>query len=524
MKTIVLLLIAATLEAHPIAFTNVNVIPMTGDQVLRDQVVIVDGERIVAIGAAGEVRIPDDAQRIDGEGGFLVPGLIDLHVHLHQSDELISYVAAGVTTVFNLAGDPGVFAYRRAPLGPRVFTTGEQIVDVQSAEQARAVVAADAAAGYDAIKIYDKISIEALGALIDEAHKRGMLAVGHIPRNLRWQDMLAARPDAIAHAEEFLYSPVGEGDDARIVSGMKEGGISLITTLIAYDDIGRQAADLETMLARGENAYLDPAVRRMWDRRHNVYVRTMPAKRVPKLRRLLAFQKTLIGQLHAASVPILLGTDAGGPPFDVGGFSAIQELRELVSAGLTPYAAMRAATAEAARFLRRASELGTIERGKIADLVLLRGNPLADIDNADVRAGVMLRGRWLDNAALHAELDRVARINRAEEPVVRAMERGAAAVLAAMKTHPVRQLTLNELAYQLLRVDDKPADAVTVFRANVARHPESWEAWDSLADGLEGDHKKNEAETARRRSKRLRDTEMTGAPPAGGPGPRRRLP
>ena len=482
----VLLLAAATLEARPIAFTNVNVVPMTGDAVLRKQVVIVDGDRIAAVGPEETTAIPADAQRIDGEGGFLVPGLIDLHVHLTQPDDLALYAANGVTTVLNLSGDAGILELRtttRARIAPRILTSGPQLVDVQTAERARAIVDEEAAAGYDGIKIYDKISREALFALTAEAKAKGLLAVGHIPRNLTWQDMLAAKPDAIAHAEEFLYSPVLEGDEARIAAGMKSGGISLITTLIMYDTIGRQAADLESVLARGELAYVNPAIRRMWQRPRNHYARDFKAARVPRLRGLLGFQKTLIKTLAGAGVPILLGTDAGSP-IVVGGFSALDELRELVSAGLTPYAALRAATSDAAHFLRKDAELGTIEAGKSADFILLRGNPLNDIENVALRGGVMLRGRWLGDAALHAELDRIARVNRAEEPVVRAMERGADAVLAALKTTPVREATLNELAYQLLRAENKPAEALQLFRANAALLPRSWQARDSLAEGL----------------------------------------
>src|SRR5258708_4525950 len=314
-RLLFLLLSAATLEARPIAFTNVNVIPMTTDAVLMKQVVIVDDGRIVALGKEGEVVIPSDAQCIDGEGGYLLPGLADLHVHITQPDDLSLYVANGVTTVFNLSGDEGILALRKsARLMPRLFTTGNQLVGVPTATAAKQVVDEEAAAGYDGIKIYNDVSIDALGALVAEAHAKGMLAVGHIPRNLLWQDMLAARPDAIAHAEEFLYSPVLDGDDAKIVAGMKEGGIALITTLITYDMIGRQVGDLETQLDRGESRYVNPAIRRMWDRAHNHYVHDFKPSRVPNFRRLLRFQKQLIKELDEGGVPILLGTDAGGVP------------------------------------------------------------------------------------------------------------------------------------------------------------------------------------------------------------------
>jgi hypothetical protein len=206
-------LLAVPLLARPIVFINVNVIAMTSDSVVANQVVVVDDGKIVAVGKDGEVTIPDGARRIDGEHGYLIPGLIDLHVHINQPDDASLYVANGVTTVLNLAGDLGIMDLRGAiargdRLGPRLFTAGPQIIGVDTAAEARRIVRENARDRYDAIKIYDRISVEALHALVEEAHRSGLLAVGHVPRNLRWQDMLEARPDAIAHAEEFLYSPV----------------------------------------------------------------------------------------------------------------------------------------------------------------------------------------------------------------------------------------------------------------------------------------------------------------------------
>lgn len=512
LSNLFLFFIALPLSARSIVFTNVNVIPMTSNTVLANQVVVVDDGKIVAIGKDGEVTIPDGARRIDGEHGYLIPGLIDLHVHINQPDDASLYVVNGVTTVLNLAGDLGIIELRGAiargdRLGPRLFTAGPQLIGVDKADEARKIVQENARDRYDAIKIYDRISIEALHALIDEAHRSGLLAVGHVPRNLRWQDMLEARPDAIAHAEEFLYSPVVDGDDEKIVAGMKAGGISLITTLITYDTIGREAGDLDSLFTRGELRYVSPVVRREWMRPRNRYTASFTSARVPNFRRLLTFQKRLIARLSKGGVPILLGTDAGASmPFVVAGFSALDELRELVSSGLTPYQALRSATIDAAHFLRKDSEFGTIEVGKNGDLVLLRGNPLDEIENADLRAGVMLRGRWLGQDALHEELARVAAACHAEEAMMQALDSGGVdAAVAEAKRGALRESSINELAYQLLKMDDDPAGAVKVFHANVEMHPESWQAWDSLADGLEGADNKEEAKRSQERARQLRE-------------------
>src|SRR5207253_7197749 len=120
--------------------------------------------------------------------------------------------------------------------------------------------------------------------------------------------------------------------------------------------------------------YVNPAIRRAWSRSFNHYARDFKPSRVPNFRRLLAFQKSLLKELRAGGVTVLTGTDGGGVPFVSAGFSEIDELRELVSAGFTPYEALRAATVDAAIFLRAADRFGTIERGKSADFILARAN------------------------------------------------------------------------------------------------------------------------------------------------------
>lgn len=358
-----------------IAITNVHVIPMTENRVLRNQVVVVDEGRIVAVGPAATTAIPADATRIDGQGGFLIPGLIDLHAHLGQagSPHYTGYAAHGVTTIL-LAGDGAAgLALRdgKDESAPNVVACGPSITGVATAADAERVVAEQKAAGYDCVKIYDDIAAEALPVLVDAARNRGMLSVAHIPRNLTWQQMLAAKPDAIAHLEEFLYSPVGVGDDYVIAGQLVQHDIAVISTLTTYDRIARHVAA-------------------------NKPYQSIRIEQVPNMRRLLAFQKSLAKTLHGAGGQLLAGTDAGGPPFVLPGLSMADELRQLVSAGLTPYEALRAATANAAKFLHR-PDLGTIAAGNVADLVLLRGNPLADIDNIDLRAGVMVRGKWLSS-------------------------------------------------------------------------------------------------------------------------------
>lgn len=472
---------AAALLLATTVFVNVNVVTMQDDQVLRDHVVVVDGAKIVAVAPKGQLAIPAGATVIDGEGGLLVPGLIDVHTHVQFPGDLSLYLANGVTTVANLGGDWTHLALRKNASAPRVVTCGPSISGVHDVAAAVKLVNEQADAGYDCIKPYDDLSAEALQAMVDTARKRGLVSIGHIPRNLTWQQVLAIAPDAIAHAEEFLYSPVDEGDDARIVEGMKNRNISLATTLVTYDAIGRQVADYDAMWDMPGVQYVAPVERREWQRPRNHYLKNIAAARVPNLRRLLGFQRGLVKQLRDGGVRILLGTDAGGPAFVVPGFSAIDELRQLVASGLTPYQALRAATSDSAAFLR--IDAGTIEPGKSADLLLLRGNPLTNIDNIALRAGVMTRGRWLDQKALRALLDDVLRANHAEEDFLRVFDED---IERALRATNVREMSLHELGYQLWKIENRRDDALKVFRANAALHPESRLAKEALEE-LMGD-------------------------------------
>lgn len=357
-----------------VAITNVHVVPMNEDRVLRNHVVVVDEGRIVSVGPAATTAIPAGATRVDGQGGFLMPGLIDLHAHLGEgqagSPHYTGYAEHGVTTILVAGDGEAGLALRdsESETAPSVVACGPSITGVATAADAERIVAEQKGAGYDCVKIYNDIDGAALPALVDAARKQEMLSIAHIPRNLTWQQMLAAKPDAIAHLEEFLYSPVDVGDDYIIAGQLVQRDIAVISTLTTYDRITRHVAA-------------------------NKPYQSIRIENVPNMRRLLAFQKSLAKTLHDAGGKVLAGTDAGGPEFVLPGLSMSDELRQLVSAGLTPYEALRAATVNAAKFLRR-QDLGTIAPGNVADLVLLRGNPLMDIDNVDLRAGVMVRGKW----------------------------------------------------------------------------------------------------------------------------------
>jgi imidazolonepropionase-like amidohydrolase len=477
------LLFSATAGAQStVAFVDVNVVTMQDERVLARRTVLVRDGRIAAIGPVDSIAVPEDAVRVPGGGAYLMPGLADMHAH--PVDPILHpvYLSYGVTTVQYLNAFHEALDWTTDGPGPRVEPCAGPVSGVQTAEEARRTVAAHAAGGFRCIKVYDDVSAEAFGALAGAARARGMRAVGHIPRNLGWRDLLAARPAAVAHAEEFLYSPIeSQAQLDTIVEGMRNGGIALITTLTNYDLISRQRVELDALLAADLRQV--PAVeRRVWAAGRNRYLRSSTS--VPTQRRLLGFQRTLVRRMAQAGVPVLLGTDAGNN-FMLPGASVHDELAQLVRAGLTPYQALRAATAAPAAFLGATDGAGTVAAGAPAELLLVLGNPLDDVANASLVAGVMAGGRWLSADSLRSMRAAVAAALEPEEELVRRMEAdGVDAALAWVhRTRPaLRPRALNELAYQLWKLEDRLSDAVRVFEANVRLHPEWAPGLESLAE------------------------------------------
>lgn len=193
-----------------IAITNVSVIPMDRNEVLRNQTVVIEGGKITAIGPSKSTKVPQGAQLINGKGKFLIPGLVDAHVHLLSSDQFPLYVVHGVTTVFNLEGRPAHLIWRKKVqegklLGPTIFTAGPIFFGSRTVEAGVKLVNQQADTGYDAFKVFNQVFAEVYPAVIAEVKKRNLLLIGHIPRAVG-AEIAIESGQSIAHADEFLYT------------------------------------------------------------------------------------------------------------------------------------------------------------------------------------------------------------------------------------------------------------------------------------------------------------------------------
>lgn len=415
--------------SSPVAFINVTVIPMDAERALKGQTVIVKGDRVAEIGPAEKVKVPAGARRIRGEGMYLMPGLVDMHVHLRNYSEqdtatlLQLYVINGVTTVLNLSGAPRHLELRaRAAkgelFGPAIYTSGPYVSaspnPPPSPEEIEAAVVEQKRAGYDVIKIHGEFTREGYRRLFEVARREQIRVVGHSPRSLGYEVMSEERQDAVAHAEEYLYDRQGSSRNfaelepkiPAIARATAQAGTWLIPNLTAYKNIGEQAIDINAVFNRPEMRYLPPDIAAQWGPGNNPYharFRHLPHDSFWARYRLL---EKLTKGFRDAGVRLLAGTDAMNPSV-IPGFSLHDELRDLVAAGLTPYESLRAATANAAEFLGAAAEFGTVAVGRRADLILVEADPLKDVGNAAKRAGVMLRGRWLAEEELRRMLDKL---------------------------------------------------------------------------------------------------------------------
>jgi len=389
---------------------------------------VAEGGRIVALGP--EVAVPAGARVVEAEGLTLLPGLFDLHVHLRAAAgsrlpadfarNLAATLYCGVTSVAELGSDPESFTPMRRLLrdgtlaGPRVaFAARLAVPGGHGAEAGRSllhtrlIVTPDDAragvrerAGYapHLLKVFsdgwrygtepDLASMRAdtLAALVEEAHAVGLRVLSHTVSLARAREAAAAGVDVLGHG-------IGDGEvDADLAAAL--AGRAYVSTLAVYEPAGRRPAPAALLLEA-----LDPEARARALQPARAPSAAVAAARARRFGHLLAN----VARLRAAGVAIGVGTDAGMPsaPF---GFAVHRELALLVEAGLTPLEALRAATGESARILGVSHERGTLEPGRLADMLLVEGRPDVEIADSQRIARVFLAGAEVDRDALRASI------------------------------------------------------------------------------------------------------------------------
>jgi imidazolonepropionase-like amidohydrolase len=395
--------------AGPVIFRNARLFDADAG-VMRDSMsVVVTGNRITAVGPSARVSAPANAEIIDLHGKTLMPGLWDMHVHIDDTDGM-QQIAAGVTTVRDMANDMDELMLRRKRfddgtlVGPRIFMAGfmdgsgpfaaptKVLVDTE--EQARAAVNRYADLGYVQIKVYSSIKPEILPAIIDQAHKRGLRVSGHVPAFMVAEQFVKLGANEIQHMNfVFLnfwgdsvkdtrtplrFTAVGERASSLdlqsqrvrdFIALLKQRNIVVDPTINAFEGmflgrIGTISPGYEAVADR-----LPPVIRRSFlsgglpvpEGKDSLYRAAFPA------------MLRMLKMLYDAGVTIVPGTDA--PP----GFALHRELELYSAAGIPNAQVLRIATIGAARVLGMQDTMGSIQPGKLADLIIIDGDPEKDM-------------------------------------------------------------------------------------------------------------------------------------------------
>jgi imidazolonepropionase-like amidohydrolase len=436
------------------AFVDVNIIPMDKERVLQHQTVIVRNGVITEIGDVKRIKIPAGAQRIDGAGKFLIPGLTDMHVHLFTDDEfpdelaedeLRIMIAYGVTTIRLMTGTPEQLLLRRKSaaeeiVAPAIYAASPQFTGRKSTNahvvtteaEARAAVSKSKQEGYDFIKVTTYVKPEVYEAIVDEAAKQNIRVVGHadsrtvgLTRALKAKQQIehldsyleALLPESSpikgSVSDIYLYNPknwesIDYLDESKIPEIARQTVNSnpfVVPTLHLFKFTFGKGRSEESFMAQPDIRFYPKKVVDLWMDVSKKYLLT--AAPIEKREKYIGIRNKLVKAIYDAGGHVMAGSDT--PEWlMLYGHTLHLELVDLRDAGLSNYAALEAATRNPALFFGTLNKTGTIEKGKRADLVLLEANPLDDIANTQKRAGVMLNGKYYQQSEMNKWLDEIA--------------------------------------------------------------------------------------------------------------------
>jgi imidazolonepropionase-like amidohydrolase len=391
----------APLKSGTYAMVGATIVDGTSRPPVPDGVVIVRDGRIADVGSRADVPIPDGVPTVEVSGKTLVPGLWDMHTHVTQIEWAPVYLASGVTTVRDMGNEfefittlRDAIASKRA-LGPRLLLAG--LVDgpgpnafgvyyAATPDQAKRVVGKYHDAGFQQIKIYSLITPSLVEAICAEAHRLGMTVTGHVPNGMTIDQAATAGMDQIAHLA--IRGEAGS-DEVNKVIGVLRDRKTVIDPTQSWNELLGHAAGTPIATFQPGVAKIPPPLNRLFSNAGAAGVDAAAAR--ARLERGLRIVKAL----HDAGVPVVAGTDEGIP-----GHSVHREIELYVEAGLTPLEALQAATIVPARAMKLDAELGTIEKGKRADMVVLNANPLERIQNIRSARWTIIDGRVYDTQAL----------------------------------------------------------------------------------------------------------------------------
>ena len=422
---------AAQAAPGTIAFTHVNVLPMTAETVLADQTVVVVDGRITEVGAAGDVTLGRGATVIDGTDQYLMPGLAEMHAHVPPGDNpprdavedlLFLYVANGITTIRGMLGSdyqiPLADELEQSQLlGPNFYVAAPSLngTTAPTAEAAEGLIRAAKESGYDLMKIHPGIPLDAWDRMAEVAEEVNLTFGGHVPADVGLVHAIETGMSTVDHLDGYVQAIASDNVQAQVnagtislgglVEGVDEGKLAEIVQLTIDNDVYVVPTmylwenlygfpDADAILSQPEMKYVSQSQRDAWRRQSEGNARGGEEE----VAAYLALRKQVLKGLSDAGAGILMGTDSP-QMFNVPGYALHRELQVVAEAGISNYEILKSGTAWVGKYVADHLELdgsfGTVAAGQRADLVLLGSNPMDDLENLTDRVGVMVRGRWV---------------------------------------------------------------------------------------------------------------------------------
>jgi imidazolonepropionase-like amidohydrolase len=447
--------------SRPIYITHVTVIATDTGKEVQDRTVVISGERIASIEESKSAKVPSGARVVNGRGKYLIPGLWDMNAHPLAPERRDTYfplfLANGITGVRVTQAWLPLPEARRwreelasgALVGPRIVGNAGPLVDgagapppptggvprdntggivnVSNAAEARAAVANLQQQGADFIKVYNLLSREAFFAIADETKRRGLSFIGHVPVSVTMAEASEAGQRSMEHLDapildcartnspetrelmasgkaptpnqitEAIQSALDDCDPARMTELFK---------LLAKNDTWQVPTLVQFLFTESPHPEHDPRLKYVIRPIRDEWAAELPFFHDDLWHRHFLLKLRFVRAMHAHGVRFLTGTDTPSLPGTIAGFALHEELKLFVRAGFTPAEALRAATLDAAEFMGKENDFGSVARGKMADLVLLGADPLRDIHSTTRISEVFLGGKEFDRAALDAMLKR----------------------------------------------------------------------------------------------------------------------
>lgn len=431
MRALLLSLLAAVPAfAETIVIRNVNVVSMTSPKVAEKQNVIVRDGVIESV-STRLAKMPDGTKVVDGTGKFLMPGLAEMHGHVPPvnapngatEDALFLYVANGITTVRGMLGHPGQLELREKSkrgeiVAPNLYLAGPSFngQSVNTPQEAIDKVRAQKKEGWDLLKVHPGLTRDEYDAMAKTAREEGIRFGGHVPAEVGLEHAIEMGQETFDHIDGYAElleaekGPVDEKKLAAIVKKSKDANVWIVPTSALWEVLFG-TIPLDTLKGYSELKYVSQQSVDQWSGAFEQRLTQIPRE---DAKNIIAARTRILRALHEGGVKILMGTDAP-QQFSVPGFSLHRELLRMRAAGMSPYDILKSGTVNVGQYFAkqdpstslRTSSFGTIEPGKRADLVLVDANPLTDVANVGKISGVMVRGRWLDRAALDAGLAKI---------------------------------------------------------------------------------------------------------------------